>query len=220
MRSLVHKYFHYFLSRIPKVVRRAAHPGPGSETGTASQFLNERKAVAAVEFAIVGLPFLLIIVETFQSALFVYNSASLDNATYAAARKILTGSVQNGNMTAAQFRTNLCSQLPAVMPCSNVIVNLQAFSGASYPGGYDNYVNGTQTAVNMPPLDNSQTSFCPGRSDQYIYLQVYYAMPLLGAVWLPAENTTFQGQTVALVSAAAAFKNEPYQSTYTPPPGC
>jgi Flp pilus assembly protein TadG len=188
---------------------------------TVRKFLRERKALAAVEFALIGVPFFLMILEIFQGALFVYDSASLDNATHAAARQILTGSVQNGNLTASQFRTNLlCPLLPTVIPCSNVIVNLQAFSGSSYPGGYDNYVNGTQTAIIMPPLDNSKTSFCPGNSGQYIYLQVIYAMPLLGTVWLPAVNTTFQGQPVALVSAAAAFKNEPYQSTYTPPPGC
>lgn len=45
-------------------------------------------------------------------------------------------------------------------------------------------------------------------------------MPLIDAVWLPAVTTAFQGQTVKLVSAAAAFKNEPYQSSYTPPAGC
>jgi hypothetical protein len=62
--------------------------------------------------------------------------------------------------------------------------------------------------------------FCPGGSGQYVYLQVFYAMPLIDAVWLPAVTTAFQGQTVKLVSAAAAFKNEPYQSSYTPPAGC
>lgn len=177
--------------------------------------------MAAVEFAIIGAPLLLTIVAIFQGALFVYNSSRLDSATQAAARKILTGKVQNGGMTAAQFQTNLlCPLLPAAMPCGNVIVNLQAFSGASYPGGYDNFVNSAQTAITMPPLNNTQTSFCPGDSGQYVYLQVIYAMPLLGTVWPLATTTTFQGNTVALVSAAAAFKDEPYQSSYTAPSGC
>jgi Flp pilus assembly protein TadG len=68
-------------------------------------FVQESKAMAAVEFAIIGLPFLLMIAEIFQSALFVFDSAALDSATQAAARQILTGSVQNGNLTATQFRT-------------------------------------------------------------------------------------------------------------------
>ena len=184
-------------------------------------FLQARKASVAVEFAMIGAPLLLMIFETFQSALFVYSSGMLNHATQAAARQIMTGGVQNQNLTATQFRTNvLCPLLPAAMPCSSVIVNLQTFSEAAYPGGFYNFVNGTQTAIITPPLNNSQTSFCPGGSGQYVYLQVLYAMPLIGGFWLPAVTTTFQGQPVKLVSAAAAFKNEPYQSSYTPPSGC
>jgi Flp pilus assembly protein TadG len=202
-------------------MRRAAHPDPGFEAAKAHGFLKERKAMAAIEFAIIALPLLLILVEIFQSALFVYFAASLGHATQAAARQIMTGSVQDGSLTAAQFQTNLlCPLLPTAMSCGNVIVNLQTFPEASSPGGFYSFVNGAQTAIIMPPLNNAQTSFCPGGSGQYVYLQVIYAMPLLGLVWLPAITTTFQGQSVALVSAAAAFKNEPYQSTYTPPQGC
>jgi Flp pilus assembly protein TadG len=183
--------------------------------------LKEVKATVAVEFAMIGAPLLLMILEIFQSALFIYFSGMLDHATQAAARQIMTGSVQKGSLTAAQFRTNLlCPLLPAAMACGNVVVNLQTFSEAAYPGGFNAFVNATQTAIIIPPLDNTKTSFCPGGSGEYVYFQVFYAMPLLGTVWLPAVTTVFNGQTVKLVSAAAAFKNEPYQGSYTPPPGC
>jgi len=220
MYSSIHKYFRYFLSRPRGLKRLAAHHGPGPRAAAARQFLNERKAMAAVEFAIIGAPLLLMIVEIFQSALFVYNSSRLDAATHAAARQIITGSVQKAGQTAAQFRTNLCSQLPVTIPCGSVIVNLQTFPQASFPGGFYSFVNSTQSAIIVPPLDNTQTSFCPGGSGEYVYLQVYYAMPLLGAVWLPGPTTTFGGNTVVLASAAAAFKNEPYTNPYTPPAGC
>ena len=176
--------------------------------------------MAAVEFAIIGAPLLLMIVEIFQSALFVYNSSRLDAATHTAARQIITGSVQKGGQTAAQFRTNLCSALPVTIPCSSVIVNLQTFSQASFPGGFYSFVNSTQSGIIVPPLDNTKTSFCPGGSGEYEYLQVFYAMPLLGAVWLPGVTTTFGGNSVVLASASAAFKNEPYTNPYTPPAGC
>ncbi len=128
------------------------------------RFIAEQKAGVAVEFAMIGAPFLLMILEIFQSALFVYDSGMLNHATQAVARQILTGSVQNANLTATQFRTNLlCPLLPAAMSCSNVIVNLQTFSEAEYPGGFYSFVNSTQTGIVIPPLDNTKTSFCPGK---------------------------------------------------------
>ncbi|MGH6836945.1 MAG: TadE/TadG family type IV pilus assembly protein [Methylocella sp.] len=219
MRAFIRQHCRYLLFWPRRLNRRGARPGlVAAPAAGARQFLKERKAIAAVEFGMIGAPLLLMIVEIFQSGLYVYDSASLNHATQAAARQVMTGGVQNGGLTAAQFRTNLlCPLLPTTMPCGNVIVNLQTVSEAAYPGGFYNFVNGAQTAVIIPPLDNSKTSFCPGGSGKYVYLQVYYAMPLLGTVWLPFANTTFQGQTVVLVSAAAAFKNEPYQSNY---PGC
>ncbi len=48
---------------------------------------------------------------------------------------------------------------------------------------------------------------------QYVYLQVFYAMPLFGSVWLPVTTTTYNGQTVKLISSSAAFRNEPFIQT-------
>jgi Flp pilus assembly protein TadG len=50
-------------------------------------FLKERKAAVAVEFAMIGAPLLLMILEIFQSALFVYCSGMFDHATQAAAAR-------------------------------------------------------------------------------------------------------------------------------------
>jgi Flp pilus assembly protein TadG len=222
MCSQIYKYLRYIYLKVIRVNHRGIDPRRGSGRAllrNARVFFRERSAVVAVEFAMIGAPFLLMILEIFQSALFVYCSGMLDHAAQAAARKIMTGSLQNGSLTAAQFRTNLlCPQLPATMPRGNVIVYIQTFSEAAYPGGFYSFVT-AQTAIVIPPLDNSQTAFCPGGSGQYVYLQVFYAIPLIGAIWLPAVTATFNGKTVKLVSAAAAFKNEPYQSTYTPPAG-
>ena len=117
----------------------------------------------AVEFAIIGAPFLLMILEIFQSALFVYYSGMLNHATELAARQILVGSVQNGSLTQTQFINNLlCPLLPAAMSCGNVIVNLQTVPEAGYPGGFYAFVNSTQTAIIMPPLNNTADVFLSG----------------------------------------------------------
>jgi Flp pilus assembly protein TadG len=182
-------------------------------------FIKGRSAATAVEFGLIILPFLAMMLEILQNAYFVFVSGSLDQATIAAARKIMVGAVQNQGLTAAQFRTQiLCPMLPVSMSCNDIVVNIQNYSEAS---GYNAFLNKAQTAIVIPPLDNTKTSFCPGGTGEYVYVQVFYAMPLIIAGWLPVTTNTFNGSKVRLVSAAAAFKNEPYQATSSPNyPGC
>jgi hypothetical protein len=200
---------------------RSASERRGS-AGVIASFVKGHRGTAAVEIALVAVPFLAMIFEILQNAMFVYFSGALDQAAIASARQIMTGSAQNQSLTAAQFRSQiLCPALPIAMSCNNIIVNLQTFSEADYPSGFYNFVNPSQTGIIVPPLDNTKTSFCPGSGGQYVYLQVFYAMPFPGIGWLPVVTTTFNGKTVRLVAAAAAFRNEPYQATSSPTyPGC
>jgi Flp pilus assembly protein TadG len=52
MRSLIRKYFRYLLSGLPRVMRRDAHPGPGSEAARARGFSGDRSGVVAVIVAL------------------------------------------------------------------------------------------------------------------------------------------------------------------------
>ncbi len=210
--------------QVLKAIRVGRRPAAGdARQGRTRQLFADRSGATAVEFALVAAPMLLTVMAVLQSGLFVYFSGQLDHATQAAARQILTGSVQNATTSASDFRTKiLCPLLPSVMSCSSVIVNLQAFSGGSYPSGFNAFVNASQTGIILPPLDNTKTTFCPGTPQlpgagqqfpQYVYLQVYYAMPLFGSVWLPVTTTTYNGKTVKLIGSSAAFRNEPFIQT-------
>jgi Flp pilus assembly protein TadG len=178
----------------------------------------ERSGVSAAEFALVVPAFLLLVVETLQLGLYFYISASLDHATSDAARQILTGAVGQAGLTATQFRTQvLCPALPGSMSCANIVTNVLDVPEATSPNGFYTYLNTTQTGIAPPSMNNALTSFCPGSTGSYVYIQVYYAMPVLSPIWMAAASVTWNGSTVHFVSASAAFKNEPFQSTGT---GC
>jgi Flp pilus assembly protein TadG len=178
---------------------------------TIGSFAAARGGVTAVEFALVMPIFILLIVETLQLGLYFYTSASLDYATNAAARQIMIGAV--GQQTPTAFRTDmLCAALPAAMPCASVITNIVNVPEAVSPHGFYTYVNAPRTALVPPPMDNTKTSFCPGLAGSYVYMQVYYAMPLISPIWRAAASVTWSGKAVHFVSAAAVFKNEPFQS--------
>jgi Flp pilus assembly protein TadG len=170
--------------------------------------------VAAIEFAMVAPVLILLVIETLQIGFYFYTSATLNDATQHAARQILVGAVEQQGLTAAQFRSQiLCPQLPASMSCSNVITNISNVAEGLNPNGFYAFVNPNQTAIVQPTMNNNQTSFCPGSTGSYIYIQVYYAMPLISPIWIAIGSTNWNGGSVHFVSAYAAFKNEPFSGS-------
>jgi Flp pilus assembly protein TadG len=157
----------------------------GTRAGAHTKLIEERKAAAAVEIAMIGAP-LFLILEIFQSALFVYESGMLNHATQSAARQVMVGSVQNGGSNRGAVQNQFAMPAaPRAMPCSNV-VNLQAFSETS---GFYNFVNSTQTAPR---------------------LSVRFGCPLSRRRFRDKRSN----------SSRPPLKNEPYQSSYTPPARC
>ena len=172
-----------------------------------------------IDFAMVVPAFLLLVVETMQIGVYFYTLASLDHATNGAARQIMTGAVSSAGLTAAQFRTQiLCPLLPGSMSCSSIVTNIQNVPEAISPAGFYTFVNANATAIIAPTMDNNVTSFCPGNAGSYLYIQVYYAMPVISPIWYAVASVNWNGSTVHFVSAASAFKNEPFQSSSQP--GC
>ena len=180
----------------------------------ARAFAAHRAGSVAIEFSFIGLACFGLVIETMQAGMFFYTSSELNNATAKAMRQVMTGAVSQSGLTATQFRTGvLCSYLPAVMPCSSVVVNMQSVNEDVYPNGFYKFVNSSQTAVVTPIMDNTKTSFCSGGSGTVIYAQVYYAMPVFSMAWRLFGASTFGGSTVHFVPAAAVFRNEPFQSS-------
>jgi len=96
MRSLIHKYFRYFLSRLPGARRRAAHPGPGSAAAKARGFPKEQKATVAVEFALIGPVLFLAVLGSGVFGIAVNNYITLTGAASVGARQL---SISRGDAT-------------------------------------------------------------------------------------------------------------------------
>ena len=200
----------------------------GAKLAAVRAFVRRQDGTAATEFATLMPLFAALLFVIAQMGLYFYYSASLYYVTQAASRQILTGSVANQNLTAAKFQSQiLCPLLPGSMSCSNIITNIQVIPEASQPGGFYtlmNYVKNTSAPLGYTmsglaavPMNNSQTSYCIGTPGGVVAVEVYYAMPVLGVSWFLANATTYNGQSVIFINATAAFKNEPYTTSYA---GC
>ncbi|HLI65842.1 MAG TPA: TadE/TadG family type IV pilus assembly protein [Caulobacteraceae bacterium] len=165
--------------------------------------LGERGA-AAVEFALVSIPFLALTFGIIEIGLIYFVSTTLENATFEAAREIRTGQLQiAGGATAASFKTLICNQLTWLgSNCTNNLsVSVQTFSSFQTVTQTSPITNGQMAAQNTLP-------FQTGGPGDIVMVQAFYQWtviaPALDKIGTPING----GQT--LLTATSVFRNEPY----------
>ena len=110
-------------------------------------FRSNADGTAALEFAIIALPFLMLLTGIISVGLYFFQISSIENAAWQAARAIRTGQMQQstgaytGLTTDAQrkdaFKTAFCTYAAALTNCSSktavIVQSSTAFSGISTP---------------------------------------------------------------------------------------
>jgi Flp pilus assembly protein TadG len=171
------------------------------------RFRRHRRGSAAVEFALVAPVFFALLFAIVEVALMFFATQVLETVTQTSARYILTGQAQSASLTQGQFKTYVCSQIPALFTCANVKVNVQSYpsfgsiSNSSVFDGNGNFV-GAQ-------------NYCPGNAGDIVFVSLSYQWPLF--VTGLGFNMSNPGTTKRWLNATAAFQNEPFSA---PSSGC
>ena len=166
---------------------------------------SDSSGAAAVEFALVALPFILLVFLALQTAIIFLMSQALQTATTQSARLILTG--QSSSQTAQQFQQAVCANLPSMFNCSGVMVDVQSVSGGSASD-----FSSLNTAPLTPTYDNTTGqvtntwSFSQGQPGDVVIVRVMYDWPVLGGIFGFAN----QPNGTYLMVGTAVFENEPY----------
>jgi Flp pilus assembly protein TadG len=158
---------------------------------------------AAIEFAIVGSSFMLMLLASFEFGYMLFVQSVLDNAARDAARLIRTGQAQNSGNPQSTFQTLLCNEVGSMIGCGNIIYGAQVF----------NDWGSAQTAVNTPTTRDAtgKCSNCPafnaGTAGQILVVTVTYNYPF----FTPWIGGVVGGSTKsALLMSTVVFQNEPY----------
>ena len=175
------------------------------QNGLLKRFKKSEKGVTAIEFAMVGGPFLYLLGVIFETGLMLFSEYIIENGVTQSARMIRTGQAQAGNMTAADFKTNVCGRLSAFLDCPNKLhIDVRKFTA---------FAN-----VNMPaPTKDQELSddvtknaqFQPGGPMEVVVVRAYYEWKL----FMPgiSQLANLSGGR-RLLSSGAAFRNEPFSN--------
>ena len=129
-------------------------------------------------------------------------STVLEHATTQASRDIRTGAAQSANMSAAQFRQEICGNLVGLLDCDgNLHIDVRAF---------DNF---TSTSLGSPidddgNIDDSGFIFQPGNADQIVTVRIFYEWSLITPlITKPLENLPGGKH---MLQSNLVFRNEPF----------
>jgi Flp pilus assembly protein TadG len=171
---------------------------------------HRNRGVAAVEFAIIATPFLMMLFALVEIMMIFFVQTTLEAAVAEEARKIRTGQAQatTGGITATAFKANVCTKMYGLADCTNrLFVSVQ-----SNPTGplADPWADGTLNSADEP--------YQPANPGDMVVVRAFYAWPLM----TPGLSTAFKtnlasgitstlGANNRMLAAAAAFQNEPFR---------
>jgi Flp pilus assembly protein TadG len=177
-------------------------------------FARADQGVAAVEFAMIGIPFIALMLAIFQTAVVLFAAQALESATEIAARQIMTGQAQSANLSASQFSNLVCpttsggsptnTTLPKLIDCSKLVIDVRTASNFSS-------TDTSKTIFTTP----SQAQFSPGGPNTINVVRVMYQLPPYLTILGGGAHNIFGisgGATTNVIMGTAVFQTEPYNS--------
>jgi Flp pilus assembly protein TadG len=167
---------------------------------TLRRFRRSRRGSAAVEFALVAPVFFALLFAIIETAIVFFAGQVLETITQNSARMIMTGQAQTAGYTQAQFQSYVCGQIPALFTCGNVYVDVESYSQ------FSSVTINSQIDSNKNFINNMQYS--PGGPGDIVVVRLFYQWPLF--VTGLGYNIANLSGSQRLLTATAAFRNEPY----------
>jgi pilus assembly protein Flp/PilA len=174
-----------------------------------SRFARSRKGVTAVEFGMVGVPFLGLICAIFETAFVFFSQETFDNAVNNVARQVLVNDfLSSSTQTTATFKTNVfCPALPSFINCNNVTLNIQAFDPST-----NSFAN-VATSISKSWYNNPAGNVNLGQPGWIVLFQAFYPMPVYLSVLL-ATGSTGNGVSNLYGQASSTVYNNPNGSGF------
>ena len=173
-------------------ISRSARKLAGDEAGS-----------PAVEFALVFPIFIGVVLATLQAGSIFLAKAFFESGAEAAARVVLTN--QTSSMSAAQFKTEICSQLTALFNCGQVTVELEPVpAGTTNIGTLLPTFDSRGNLIGTPTMDVGGNSGAAGTD---MLLVVMYPWPVYGGPL--GLNFSNMGNGKMLMTSTQVFRIEP-----------
>ena len=181
------------------------------------RFAGARRGAIAVEFAIIGIPLMMLMFGVLELALILLVTATLDTATDFATRNIRTGRFQAAHpsqtpqqveVSKAQFSKLVCLNMSGLKDrCEDkLIVDAETFDTFAGAGG--------SKPAEPKDFDERRVCWSTGNPEDIVLVRTYYEWPIITPLLKPVFHSA--GHQGRLLSSARIFRNEPYNAALHP----
>lgn len=173
------------------------------------RFGKNQDGTAAVEFALVSIPFFLILFSILEQGLFFFGNRLIDAGVNEIAREVKTRQITAGNTSEQEFKQALCNKpLMAIFDCNKLSVDVRTIASFENPAAPPVGEDGQ--------LDTSGFGFAPGGRSTINVIRAYYDWPtvldwgnMAKAGWGGLTGEGMGSRGYRRIVGSAAFLNEP-----------
>lgn len=171
--------------------------------GLIRRFARARRGSVAVEFALLALPFSLLVFAILETSVSYIAQQTMSNVTDDIARELRTGQLQASDVTGNKLRQMICNRLQIVVAqgCPDLYVDLE------------NYASFDDVPTKIPfssngDINTSGFKVDPGGAQSINQLRVFYKWPIMTDVMREKLSSLPNGKT--LLFSTVTWQNEPY----------
>ncbi len=173
------------------------------------RFTKSESGTAAVEFALVSIPFFLILFSILEQGYYFLGNRLIDAGVNEISRQVRTRQITAGNTSEVEFKRALCSQtLMAIFNCEKLSVDVRTIATFEKPA--------EPPVLDDGQLDTTGFGFAPGGRSTINVIRVYYDWPTIldwgniaKAGWGAITGAGMGNNGYRRIVGSAAFLNEP-----------
>ncbi len=190
-----------------------ATSGNGAESAARAKsrpgFFSDRRGSTAMEFAMLAIPFALLVFAILESCISFAGQEVMANITDDVARQLRTGQLQQNNVTEASIKQLICNRLQIIVAqnCPGLQVDLREYSSFANAASAGYRISGNQIILTQGGSDTTFT-VAPGLAESINMLRVFYKWPVMTDL-LAKQMANFTDGTT-LHFASVTWQNEPF----------
>lgn len=184
--------------------------GEAGRTGFLARFAYDQRGSTALEFAMLAMPFALLVFAILESCISFAGQEVMANVTDDVARQLRTGQLKKANVTEASIKQKICSRLEVMVAknCPGLLVDLREYP--TFAAAADAGFKIQNREIVLTGTSPTTFTVSPGLANSINMLRVFYRWPVMTDFMAKSMANLKDGNTLHF--ASVTWQNEPFDN--------